>query len=308
MLVGWLHLAAPLIVTLFAYLALARLDFLKHRGKWAAVGMFLFLLLALASTLGHFLDHVAHALPIIAEEAVPLIIQWAKQHAIELPFSDYDSLKELVMDTVKSQVHYLADIARFARGAGTQAVLALAGCAVAIGLFLHPKFALDPVGPPARDSLYSACCVEIERRFLTLYRSFVTVMGAQVVIATINAGLTAVFVAAFRLPHPVVVVGVTLLCGLLPVVGNLVSNTIVVGVSFTVSPRMALVGLVYLVLIHKLEYLLNSKIVGWRIRNPFWLTLVALIVGERLLGVPGIILAPVVLNYIKLETSAVPAP
>jgi len=52
-----------------------------------------------------------------------------------------------------------------------------------------------------------------------------------------------------------------------------------------------------------LEYFLNSKIVGWRIRNPLWLTLLALIVGERLLGVPGMILAPIVLNYIKLEAS-----
>jgi predicted PurR-regulated permease PerM len=64
--------------------------------------------------------------------------------------------------------------------------------------------------------------------------------------------------------------------------------------------------LIFLVAIHKLEYLLNSKIVGERIRNPFWLTLLALIVGERLMGVPGIVLAPVILSYIKMETSRIP--
>jgi predicted PurR-regulated permease PerM len=57
-----------------------------------------------------------------------------------------------------------------------------------------------------------------------------------------------------------------------------------------------------------LEYFLNSKIVGWRIHNPLWLTLLALVVGERLLGVPGMILAPVILYYIKLETSAIKGP
>jgi predicted PurR-regulated permease PerM len=55
------------------------------------------------------------------------------------------------------------------------------------------------------------------------------------------------------------------------------------------------------VAIHKLEYFLNSKIIGDRIRNPVWLTLIALIIGERLMGIPGLILAPVVLNYLRVE-------
>jgi predicted PurR-regulated permease PerM len=130
-------------------------------------------------------------------------------------------------------------------------------------------------------------------------------MGAQIVISAINTLFTAIFVAAVQLPHALVVIGMTFLCGLLPVIGNLISNTIVVGIAFTVSPNMALVALVFLVVIHKLEYFLNGKIVGDRINNPLWLTLLALIVGERLMGIPGIILAPVILNYIKLEASVV---
>src|SRR5205814_3721734 len=94
-------------------------------------------------------------------------------------------------------------------------------------------------------------------------------------------------------------------CGLLPVVGNLVANTIMVGIGITVSPRMALITLIFLVVIHKLEYFLNSKIVGDRIRNPFWLTLLALLLGEKLMGIPGMVLAPVILNYIKMETARI---
>ena len=101
-----------------------------------------------------------------------------------------------------------------------------------------------------------------------------------------------------------VVVGITFLCGMLPVVGNLISNAIIVAIAFTVSPKMALVALGFLVVVHKLEYFLNSKIIGDRIRNPVWLTLLALILGERLMGVPGMILAPVLLNYVKVEASA----
>ena len=138
-----------------------------------------------------------------------------------------------------------------------------------------------------------------------MYESFATVMGAQIIISAINTALTGIFVLIVHLPHGLVVVGATFLFGLVPVVGNLISNTIIVGICITVSPRMAVSALVFLVVVHKLEYFLNSKIVGDRIRNPFWLTLLALVLGERLMGIPGMILAPVVLNYIKMEASKI---
>jgi predicted PurR-regulated permease PerM len=304
-LVGWLHLATPLLAALFTYLALSRLQLARRGGKWMAVGIFLILLSGIAYGLGYFVNQTVRALPDIADKAIPSVIQWAKQYQIELPFTDYDSLKDAALETVKSQASYLGNFAKFAKGASAQILFLVAGCVVAISLFLNPGFELG--GPPhgKPDNLYSRCCAEIAGRFATLYRSFVTVMGAQIIISAINTVLTAVFVAAAGLRYAVVVVGVTFLCGLLPVVGNLISNTIIVAIGFTVSPKMALVALVFLVVIHKLEYFLNSKIVGWRIRNPLWLTLLALIVGERLLGVPGMILAPVVLNYIKLEASRI---
>ena len=59
----------------------------------------------------------------------------------------------------------------------------------------------------------------------------------------------------------------TFLCGLLPIIGNLMSNTLIIAVGFTISPKLALVALIFLVVIHKLEYFLNSKIIGDRIKN-----------------------------------------
>jgi predicted PurR-regulated permease PerM len=113
--------------------------------------------------------------------------------------------------------------------------------------------------------------------------------------------LTAIFIVAVGMPHAPLLIATTFLCGLVPIVGNLISNSIIVFVALTVSLKLAIFALVFLVLIHKLEYFLNSKIIGDRIRNPVWLTLIALIVGERLMGIPGLILAPVVLNYLRVE-------
>jgi predicted PurR-regulated permease PerM len=36
-----------------------------------------------------------------------------------------------------------------------------------------------------------------------------------------------------------------------------------------------------------------------------WLTMLGLIVGERVMGIPGLILAPVVLHFIKIEASQI---
>jgi predicted PurR-regulated permease PerM len=297
-----LHLATPLLAALFTYLALQKLTLPKRGGKWLAIAVLLICLLGIAYGLGYFINQTVRALPEIADKAIPSIIETAQRNGIQLPFTDYDSFKELAFDTVKSEVKYLGSFAKVARGATTHILFLMAGCVVAISLFLSPRF--ETGDPLSANNLYSQCCTAIARRFAVLYRSFVTVMGAQIIISAINTILTAIFMLAVHLPYAVVVIGVSFLCGLLPVVGNLISNTIVVAIGFTVSPKMALFALLFLVVIHKLEYFLNSEIVGWRIRNPLWLTLLALIVGERLLGVPGMILAPVVLNYIKLEASA----
>jgi predicted PurR-regulated permease PerM len=179
------------------------------------------------------------------------------------------------------------------------------GCVVAISIFLNPQLELNREKYAVRDNLYSLCCDHIAKRFAALYQSFATVIGAQIVISAINTVITTIFVLGVGLPHPVVVVGMTFLCGLIPVIGNLISNTVIVGIGFTVSPKMALAALVFLVVIHKLEYFLNSKIIGRRIRNPLWLTLLALVLGEKLMGIPGMILAPVVLNYIRMEASQI---
>jgi predicted PurR-regulated permease PerM len=305
LLVACFRLGTPLLVALFAYLALTKLRFIERGGKPLAVALFVILVSSVAYGLGYFVNQTVRALPEIADKAIPSVIQWARQYRIELPFTDYDSLKDLASDTVKSEVKYLGSVARFARGAGTQFLFVVVGCVVAVSIFLNPRLDLDREKYAVRNNLYSLCCDQIALRFAALYQSFATVIGAQILISAINTVLTAVFVVAVGLPYAVVVIGVTFLCGLIPVVGNVISNTIIFGIGFTVSPRLALMALVFMILIHKLEYFLNSKIIGRRIRNPLWMTLLALVLGEKLMGVSGMILAPVLLNYVRIEASRI---
>src|SRR6185369_7574866 len=106
-------------------------------------------------------------------------------------------------------------------------------------------------------------------------------------------------------PYAPIVIGVTFLCGMLPIIGNIISNSVITGIAFTISPQLAFTALIFLIVLHKFEYFLNSKIVGDRIKNPVWLTLLGIILGERLMGIPGIILAPVILDFIKVEASTI---
>ena len=75
----------------------------------------------------------------------------------------------------------------------------------------------------------------------------------------------------------------------------------------TISLQLATVGLIYLVIIHKLEYLLNSRIIGGLIDTPMWMTLLGLVIGEALMGVPGVLLAPALLHYARAEMRDLPA-
>lgn len=147
--------------------------------------------------------------------------------------------------------------------------------------------------------------------------AFDRVVFAQVKISLINTVLTALFVlvalpiSGVSLPFGKTLVILTFLFGLLPVLGNLISNTIIVLLALTVSSGLAVSSLVFLVAVHKLEYFLNARIVGGEINAAAWEILLAMLVMEAIVGVPGVILAPIGYAYLKAEMgriSLIPAP
>ena len=212
-----------------------------------------------------------------------------------------------MIDTLRAEAQYLRGVVHFARSTIRTLVFCLIAIVAAASLFLKGGFG-ESSRRSVTNNLYSVSTVEVAKRFHDFYRSFSTVIGAQLTISLINTALTGVFLIAARLTQAPLLMAVTFVCGLVPIVGNLASNTIIIFVALTVSLKLAIAALVFLIVIHKLEYFLNSKIIGERIRNPVWLTLIALVVGERLMGIPGLVLAPVVLNYVRLEMLKIGAP
>ena len=299
-LIGWLHLGTLVLTTLFGFFALQKFSL----GKSKALAVIVYVIAVLAVTWGgiYISKRAYKTLPEIAEKTIPAVVNYAESKDIELPFSDYASAKTLLIKETKDQV---ANFGLYLKAAAFQIALLIVGLVVAVSMFLSARWGTEADVQEAPDSLYATVVKELGSRVRTFYRSFSRVIGAQIIISTINTGLTATFLVWNGFSYTTTLIALTFICGLLPIIGNILSNMLIVGVAFSMpdGPRLALFALIFLILIHKLEYFLNSKIVGDRIKNPMWLTLIGIVLGEKLMGVPGMILAPVVLHYIKVEAS-----
>ncbi len=137
--------------------------------------------------------------------------------------------------------------------------------------------------------------------------AFRRIVFAQVKISAINTVFTGIFLLLllplFHAPLPMAktLVILTFIVGLLPVIGNLISNTLIVAVALSVSFPAAVTALIFLILIHKLEYFLNARIIGGQIEARAWELLIAMLVMEAAFGIPGVIAAPIFYAYIKRE-------
>ena len=154
---------------------------------------------------------------------------------------------------------------------------------------------------------YPPLKAELLQRVQLLASAFRNIVFAQFKISLINTVLSAGFLFGvlplfgIHLPLAKTLVVVTFVCGLIPVIGNLLSNTLIFIVGLSLSLWVALLVLSYLIIIHKVEYFLNARIVGTRINARSWEILLAMLVFESAFGLPGVIAAPIYYAYLKNE-------
>ena len=150
----------------------------------------------------------------------------------------------------------------------------------------------------------------LQRCALLVEDSFSRVVLAQIRISALNTLLTAIYLAgvlpAFgvHLPLTKTMIALTFVAGLLPIIGNLISNSVIVILSFSYSLPIAGASLAFLIIVHKLEYFINARIVGSRINASAWELLFAMLVMEAAFGLAGVIAAPVFYAYAKAELVA----
>jgi predicted PurR-regulated permease PerM len=237
-------------------------------------------LAGLAAKLGESVNDIKNDLP-------PTLLSYLPESMLSLNGSVSDSIKEHTRElgvAGKESLHTFAHI--------------LIAVVVALMLSMSSFAALAKSQPFAKA---------MRERIQLLGKAFENIVFAQIKISAINTLLTGIFLLivlpyfGVNLPYNKTLVIVTFFAGLLPVIGNLISNTIITVISIGVSLKVAIAALVFLVGIHKLEYFINAKIIGIKINAAAWELLLALLVMESLFGITGLLIAPILYAYIKSE-------
>ena len=140
--------------------------------------------------------------------------------------------------------------------------------------------------------------------------TFAQIVTAQFWIALFNTCLTGIFllvvlpIFATRLPYTNALLLLTFVAGLIPIVGNLICNTVLTLVGLSVSWPIAVACLAFLIVIHKMEYFINAKIIGDRTHMSAWELLAAMFIMEAIFGAAGLVAAPLFYAYAKSELEA----
>ncbi|MBI6886251.1 AI-2E family transporter [Pseudomonas putida] len=203
--------------------------------------------------------------------------------------------KVAIGDWIKS---HLSDLQLVGKGMAHMFVTML------IGMILGAIIGLQRIPDISRRKPLAAALFE---RLSLLVKAFRNIVFAQIKISLLNTIFTGIFLAVVmplfdvHLPLTKTLIVLTFLLGLLPVIGNLMSNTLITIVGLSLSIWVAAAALGYLVVIHKIEYFLNARIVGGQISAKAWELLLAMLVFEAAFGLPGVVAGPIYYAYLKSE-------
>ncbi len=299
-------LLAGLLVFELVHVQAMRLTFVRERrARWLAVALIAVIVVALlslaifASLL--FFQSETSGYALLLKKSAEVIQSWRGL----LPAWLVHSLPTDAVGLQSSIVAWLKEHLTMVQTFGKEGTTVLVR--IVIGMVIGALVALRQADPPVD---YRPLALALANRASRLAEAFRLVVFAQIRIAGVNAALTALYLVivlpllGIHLPLIKTMIAVTFIAGLLPVVGNLISNVVVVVVSLSVSPYVARGSLVYLNAIHKLEYFLNARLVGTQIQARAWELLLAMLLMEAVFGIAGLVAAPIYYAYLKDELTA----
>lgn len=299
-----LHLGPVLLAGLFSFMIL---DLTYRRlaprmpdlpARWLALIIFLVTAVCLSWMFGFFLKLALARTPLILASLIPKIDGLASRYGIDLPFENLHEFRVVTIEALKENARSVTRASGLLTKGFFQIVV---GIFIAILCFFseHPR--------NFKPTLFDEVRKEFNARVSVFMLGFEKILGAQVFISLINTAVTAVFLLAVGMPYLLFLTLATFIFGIIPILGNIATNTIIVCTALTISPRLAVFALLFLVLSHKAQYILSGKIMGAYIDSPVWVILLGLLIGEAVIGLPGMLLAPAIIHYLREEMQAIPA-
>jgi predicted PurR-regulated permease PerM len=228
----------------------------------------------------------------VIENSRNLMPPWVAEY---LPQGDEAQIRATLSEWLREHAQ---EIKTFGGSAGHALAMVVIGLIIGSFVALNEGREHHKLGPLAQA---------MTARVHHLGQSFRKVVFAQVRISLLNTALTGLYLGVVlpamgvELPFVKTMIVITFAVGLLPVLGNLISNTVIVIISFNHSLQIAFASLGFLVIIHKLEYFVNARIIGGQIKAYTWELLAAMLAMEAAFGIQGVIAAPVFYAYLKRE-------
>jgi predicted PurR-regulated permease PerM len=213
----------------------------------------------------------------------------------------YKMVEEHVdLDKYEEQIqHFTQSLLKALRSTG-RVLLHLVIALILAVLYLFERREVDALyaGVPARSVLGNVVAF-----FTFAADAILLTVKVQVIVAAVNAVITLPILIGLGLPHVASLMVMVFAFGLVPVVGNFLSGTVLVILSYL---RKGWIGVgVFLVstfVLHKIEsYYLNPRLTAQHVKLPSLFLIASLIIWEHLVGVAGIFISFPVL-YVGLRT------
>ncbi len=275
---GFTHQAALAVIVVLVVIGLLG----------AGLGLALFLdgsggMAALLKAAAETLEKVKQSLPANVSDLIPLTVE---------------DLREQITAMLRENAHRISA----AGVAGLKTFIQVLLGMIVGGMTAVQRFSNVEGFSPFASALHA--------RAQALAEAFDKIVWPQVKISALNTLLTALYLvvilpfAGVSFPLVTVLLPFTFVTNLLPVLGNVVSNTLIVFISLGISSRVALASYLFLAGIHKLEYFVNAHLIGGQVQARSWELLCAMVAMEAIFGIAGLVAAPVAYAWLKSELRA----
>lgn len=299
-----LHLGHVVLAALFSHMIIIKTYRLLSRrlpeklSRWLAATILIVVMAVLAKIFGSFLRIGLVRLPLLLTSLLPRIDGLGSRFGIDLPFDNVRQLRDVIVTAIRENAQSVTHTS----GLLTSDFFQIVG-----GIFIVLLQFLVSDKPPTGHNLFDALRVEYAARIMIFMSNFEAIFSAQLLICIFHSIVTALFLLIAEIPYVRFLTLTSFVLGMLPIIGPLISNSLIIATALIFSTKLALIALIFLLVMQQAQHIIFSHLVGTHMSLPLWQVLLAILLGEAVFGVAGIVLAPAILGYIKEELGALNA-
>lgn len=213
---------------------------------------------------------------VLLQESEPALIKTLASVGIEEKIlNDLNDLYKLAGDFLRENLAILSNF-------GAILVNMILGVVFGILLFYH-----DPKKNGKYKNIWTLMQYKVNCFATLIFRAFRIIMTTQVLIALMNTVMISIFSTLITplfygefLPYYYIIIPLVFLFSLVPVVGNLIVNFLIIIAALQVSVYYVIAAVIYFFIAHKLELIVVGKVLNARMDVPFVLILFSMVLGE----------------------------